>query len=454
MSGFEELIRDTIAKQGEPTHAVRTRVYASARSALERMIAARGEDEAAAGQRDALEAAIGRIEAEHAAPAAPLPDPVARPAPRTSHYAPDPVPDVPVSDVPVSDVARSDAPVRAPTVGARSPAELPTPTRAAAPSVIVEPPRAEPRRAQAPRAEAPRHAEPRITEPRVTEPTGRAEPTARAEPTIDPGPPPRAGPIVDPGPLEPVDYASGVPPAIDPATDPALDPAVGRPAVAPARPRDIKAEARARREADRLLDGRPRRRPWVLLLLWTIVLAGLATAAWWGWNFGRSTIESIAIPPEPSEIISAPPRVGQTDEGWASLFDPAADIASVVADGGTSELIDGPRGPVLRIATVGEGTGVAVRVPPGVMQGLRGGPATFEVTARAAEGSHSFVVMCEFGTEAGCGRRRFSVGAEPTAFLFDADMTEAAGNGTILFVPDIEGNGRAIDILGIRARSG
>ena len=433
MSGFEDLIRDTIAKQGEPTHAVRTRVYASARSALERMIAGRaaggGEDAQAAQQREALENAIRRIEAEHAAPPAPLPDPVARPEARGSHYAPDPVPYVPPAGstvrgvdahLPVDDAsaARPDAPADvSPPAGVASAAtvevQAPTPPTQTAPS-----------------------APPPVT------------------PVPDPPPPLPPEPVeprlVDPGPLGPVSYA---PPGVD-AVDPAAGPAIGEPVVSPVRPRDARAEERARREAGRLLDGRPRRKPWVLLLLWTIVLAGLATAGWWGWNFGRSTIEQIAIPPAPSEIVAPPPRVGEADANWVTVFDPAADIASVVADGGTSDVVDDPSGKFLRITAEQAGTGVTITVPPGVMQSVRGGTATFEVTVRAAEASHSFAVMCDFGTEAGCGRRRFEAGTEPTPFLFDADMTEAASEGTILFVPDVEGQGRAIDVERIRVRVG
>ena len=411
MSGFEDLIRDTIAKQGEPTHAVRIRVYASARSALERMIAQRSadgvEDAQAAQQRDALEGAIARIEAEHAAPAMPLADPVARPEVRGSHYAPDPTPYVPPPGSTVRTVG--DGPASGASPAARS-------GPAAAPEPVVAP------------------------EPSVG--------SRRAEVDVPVPPPPVEPRLADPGPLDPVSYApAGVEAAVDPVA-----PAVGEPVVTPVRPRDAKAEARARREAGRLLDGRPRRKPWVLLLLWTIVLAGIATAVWWGWNFGRSTVEQIAIPPAASEIVAAPPRVGEADDGWVTVFDPTTDIDAVVADGGTSRIIEDAAGRFLRITADQAGTGVAIKVPPGVMQGVRGGAATFEVTVRAGDDTHSFAVMCEFGTEAGCGRRRFEVGTDPTAFLFDADMTEAGGDGTILFVPDVEGQGRPIDVERIRAR--
>ena len=75
MAGFEDLIRDTLARQGEPTHANRARVYASARSALDRMVAKSEDADAAQAQRENLEAAIERVEDDYSSRFSPASEP-------------------------------------------------------------------------------------------------------------------------------------------------------------------------------------------------------------------------------------------------------------------------------------------------------------------------------------------------------------------------------------------
>lgn len=99
--GFEELIRDTIAKQGAGSdRATREQVYGSARAAMERMIArdVHRDDARAAEQRNRLEEAIRRIEGEHSSAPAAAPYPA---SPFSSSSEPIPSPSVAPSTAPV-----------------------------------------------------------------------------------------------------------------------------------------------------------------------------------------------------------------------------------------------------------------------------------------------------------------------------------------------------------------
>lgn len=97
MAGFEDLIRSTLIKSGNPTPERRQAIYQSSRQALERMLSQNASlDEKAIGtQRQRLEAAIEKIEAGYSAQraaAAPTiataPPAAANPAPRTPSAPP------------------------------------------------------------------------------------------------------------------------------------------------------------------------------------------------------------------------------------------------------------------------------------------------------------------------------------------------------------------------------
>ena len=350
MAGFEELIRDTLAKQGEPTHANRARVYASARSALERMVAAREADgthdpDAAQRQREQLEAAIERIEDEH--------------------------------------VARLSEASTAPPEPAM-PSELPTPP-----------------------------------------PPPRVEPVAVAPP---PPPPPSIPEIA----------AEPVAPAVAAAPSP-------------------RAERRdAKRHAKLLADGRPRRRPFAKLLLWAIILAGLAAAGWWAWTFGPSYLEDLGPVPNPV-LLDVPAESGRLDGEWITVFDPASDIAGVAAgETATAQVVRENGDAWLRLATSadpddGDAGRVRIAVPAGIMASLGGQRVTFEVTVRSAPGvqPHPFSLVCEFPGGA-CNRTRFDAGLVAQPYVFTADLGTGEEAGALVVESDLESLGRAIDFGPVR----
>ena len=360
MAGFEDLIRDTLLKQGEPTHATRARVYASARSALERMIAGRGaqgDPDDAQRQREQLEAAIERIEDEHAAHLfEPEPEsssePVAPPAPPPVQSAPPPVP------------------------------PMPPPTVAVAP-VVPEP----------------------VAEPARGSGGERVAPPKRSR-------------------------------------------------------RDDKRSRRDEKRAARLLDGRPKRRPFAKLLLWVIILAGLATGGWWAYNFLSEQVEELGAVPNPVQL-DVPADSGSLDGDWITVFDPAADIDAIrTGEAATSEIVREANSTWLRLASssdpdAGENGRVRVAVPPGVMREIAGRRATFEANVRTAPGAapHPFSVVCEFPAGV-CNRTRFAAQANAQPFLFTADLQAGAEGGMLVLDTDLEGQGRAIDLGTIRVTSG
>ncbi len=88
LAGFEDLIRDALSKQDDPSPQRRAAIYQSSRQALERMLGQNAtlDDAAMAAQRDSLEKAIASIEGDYASTAAPSPEPPppVTPAPVTS----------------------------------------------------------------------------------------------------------------------------------------------------------------------------------------------------------------------------------------------------------------------------------------------------------------------------------------------------------------------------------
>ncbi len=64
-------------------------------------------------------------------------------------------------------------------------------------------------------------------------------------------------------------------------------------------------------------------------------------------------------------------------------------------------------------------------------------------------------MKCDFGGMGDCGRRRFNAESQATDALIEVDFTRAmapSSGGTISINSDVEGNGRAVELFGIRIR--
>ncbi|WP_159592164.1 hypothetical protein [Chelativorans xinjiangense] len=207
-----------------------------------------------------------------------------------------------------------------------------------------------------------------------------------------------------------------------------------------------------------------RRRPFAMLFLFATLIAAVGIGAWW-------TLQSGILQPaeERGAGLSAPPIAEEEDfdpgDGaprpvagtiraagdWITIFSPE-DPTTVRAQGGArAEVMDEEEG-FLRIAGAPEAA-VLFDVGQGVLERLAGRRVIFNITASAQEGQETQIsVSCDFGTLGDCGRSRYLVGPSPSEYLLETELPagEPVAGGTIAIVPDVEGEGRTLDIFSLR----
>lgn len=210
--------------------------------------------------------------------------------------------------------------------------------------------------------------------------------------------------------------------------------------------------------------GAGQRRPYIRMLAWVIILCGLAMAAWWSWNFApqllKNQIDERVYNPE--QPITRGVFNPNDDEGWISVFDPAVDPGAIVTENrGTAELVQTDGGTIARLRSASSAAqgNILIRIPPGVAEQMRGKAVTFELVLSApADSGQQVAIYCEFDVLGSCGRKRFEVGRDPTSQIFDVlaeDVSLPSGRTAfIAFNTDILGQGRSIDLVGIRMRIG
>lgn len=413
MAGFEDLIRSTLAKRSGLTTEGRATIYQSSRTALDRMIAQNATlDEAGAqGQRDRLERAIERIEADYLAaesanthtsdhlpqaeelpPIKPTPsiEPVAPLPPSETQTPPWRDPQQSLSDAPDAEDARADDPLASGELGSAGPPPMPRlksdPPAVAAPSVSVD--------------------------------DDAAESLLSTAPSVTAAP------------------ASRDVEGDDPAQDIAGD-----------------YDGPALRE----------RKPFARLLLWVIILAGIGTTVWWAFNFGPALLKSQlgGAVDNPPARIEAGSFVPDGQDGWVTVFEPDADAENIdTGNGGRAELVAIRGRQVARLASArSENSTVKIRVPAGLMESLRGKAATFEVVLSSEDQQdQQFALYCEFAGLGQCGRKRFQSKPTPESYIFDVLINDAplneGENAYIAINTDISANGRLLNLFSIRVRTG
>ena len=393
MAGFDDLIRGALVKQGDPTPQRRDAIYQSSRQALERMLTQNSSLDAATvnEQRQRLEEAIATIEKDYSS--VPPADPSA-PAPVTP-----PPPQIPTA-----------AAVVQPTIPAASVAKAP-----------IIPPIPKPPVVRAPEVKAAVRVQ--------AAPMPAAAPQA---PKI-----PAAAPVVLPDHLEP---------------EIAADSSINRNNSVPPPPMESY-------KGDALKE----KKPYARLLLWTIILVGLAVAAWWAITFGPALLKKQfdGSVPNPSRIESGS-FVPDGGEGWISAFAPLDDSQNIDASGrGTADLFQDGNTNFVRLASNPGSTGntLRIKIPLGIMETIKGRAATFEVIIKnASDKVHQFAIFCEFAEMGTCGRKRFKVGKKVESYIFDAlinDVDLPQGKDAYLAInTDLSSQGKAIDLLAIRVRTG
>jgi hypothetical protein len=89
----------------------------------------------------------------------------------------------------------------------------------------------------------------------------------------------------------------------------------------------------------------------------------------------------------------------------------------------------------------------------GVLERIAGRSAIFAITARAEEDrATQMSVECNLAALGDCGRKRYAVEHEPNDFLFEVALPDRApgAGGSVAITPDIQNQGRAVDIFSIR----
>ena len=319
----------------------------------------------------------------------------------------------------------------------------------------------------------------------------RAAAASSSPPPADPppSPPQPAAPSVIPAPVARSSPAprAGTPPqpagqdAVPPVTPAAQRPLrlQDRDAPPPAStaPTELRAErtgpsphpharAHARPDDEDDLDfddkGERERKPFARMLLWVIILVGLALGIWWAVVTLPGLLQQslTGAVPNPSPTIRSGPFDPEAGEGWVRLFDPQENPQDLDTDGQAEAILLRADGTMMARITPGGGDAnatVRLRLPPGPMNALRGRAATFELIAAAEAGeSQQFGVQCRFASLGRCGRKRFSASKEPDTNIFDVLINDASlpqGEAAYLEItPDLQGQGRPLDIYALRVR--
>lgn len=271
-------------------------------------------------------------------------------------------------------------------------------------------------------------------------------------------------PAVAPAPQAPAGQARA--PSV--SVDPVRRPAGGEPAAPTLGGMERRGAQRPRPPADDEIEPpsygkyaprQRKRRPWLSLVVTIAVLAALGVGAWWlfftpGGGPGRF------IPPmetedfSPSQPSTPPPVLSGNDLGdWLVIFEPN-DASTVSAPGDSrAEIAQDEDERFMRITSGASGTPILFDVRQSVLEQIAGRRAVFNIVARVDEGGGTQMsVECSLGELGDCGRKRYAVGVNAEEFLFEIDLpsVEPGAGGTIAINPDVEGRGRAVDIIAIR----
>ncbi len=221
---------------------------------------------------------------------------------------------------------------------------------------------------------------------------------------------------------------------------------------------------------------RRRRRPFAVFFIVATLLALLGIGLWWAYQTGLFKTDEerdTAVRTDPiagSEDFSpgeedegsdaaplTPPSLGGESDAarnWINVFSPTDPASARTAGGASAEARSDDSGTFLTVRSNGENGAVLFDVGQGVLEQLAGRSATFDIVARASEGSENtqLSVDCDFGELGDCGRKRYAAGLNKGDLLFE--VTFPQGNpgaaGTISLHSDVAGGTGAVDIYEIK----
>lgn len=185
----------------------------------------------------------------------------------------------------------------------------------------------------------------------------------------------------------------------------------------------------------------------------------LAVAAFIGYSLYNSFIDMSRGPannPLYSEGNDGPLKEGEEPGGlkWITIFQPSDATRMSVKGRATAEIKQDGTHSFARIQSSGADDVITFDVGEGILNQLEGKQATFDIVARADDGTMTQMsVNCDFGGLGDCGRRRYDVRDSVSDFLFDLDIPagkRAGRAGTISVNSDLSGSGKPVNVYQIR----
>lgn len=441
MSGLETAIRNALERSDRADREIRSRIYQSARQALDAGLRKQGVSDRLIimQQHELLERKIHEIEMEEQRRVvAPLTEPIEVEVDGDLAYAPEPAAPKPQS-------VEAPQPVAAPQPMAREPQFSVNGDMRAAPA-------------------APREA------PLVANPSAPVMQAAAAEVAPDVRPTPAQPQRQDAGNLGDV--------AVDRSEHVEFDraePKVKGKQPKPAKVKKVKGKVAASSDTGLNVPperaAKPRKRRGFLshLLTWIITLGIVGAGCWWFYQSGmvQSFIEEAEkAADQPGGLFSQgssagfDPRRGFSDE-WREIFAPSKAAAAMKpGPQARAETVAASEGQAVRIlsTTPGEGGDVSIEVPADVLREMAGKSSTVALTLQS--GGNNLVqlaVRCDFGSLGSCSRHRFTATQEKLEALFRVTFDRSlAPNrpGRLLLNSGIDGPDRSVLVYSVRILPG
>ena len=163
----------------------------------------------------------------------------------------------------------------------------------------------------------------------------------------------------------------------------------------------------------------------------------------------------------PNGGIRSPLNTGPFKEGenpdnarWITIFTPK-DATRISLNGtATAEITRVEGVDYLRIKSPSAKDTIRFDVGEGILNQFVNTTATFDIIARSSDGQPAQMsVTCDFGDMGNCQRRRYDVTGSQSDYLFDVEFSankKVQKSGIISINSDLNGSGRAVDILAIR----
>lgn len=242
--------------------------------------------------------------------------------------------------------------------------------------------------------------------------------------------------------------------------DSEVDLHAGRVAVAPDDRQDDRRARKPRRghrkKRDRESDGRPRRKPfvWLLLVSTLVVFAVIGVGFWMVSNADYEfVLEQFLQETEPGEDYTPEARLGSTadDRTQFVFYDAGGGDAPRLAGNLSTSTVETGQATALRVEGGGsDEDALIVPISQSQLSELAGLPFTVAVRASStAEGGAALLVTCDFAGLGDCGSRRYQVEATAGDLLFAGRMGDGPpeGDGEIrISLPD---SGSEVDLLSV-----